>query len=204
MSKKPTPQDVELFRAAAERGDAAGQNALGCCTLYGYGGIPKNETEAVKLFQMAASQNFAAAWYNMGRAYHVGWGGLARDVPEAIACLEKAAAEGICAACNQLSNIGCHMLFGDDGFEKNPTEAVRLFRLGAAQDCAVAWCSLGASYLGGLGVEQSTPEAVECFKIAAELGDVTAVRALRDLTYQPYDVIHASEPDDIWAQLTPT
>jgi TPR repeat protein len=64
------------------------------------------------------------------------------------------------------------------GVTRNATEAVRLFRLAAAQDLAAAQYNVGRAYATGLGVRKNQPEAARWYRMAAEQGDPAAQNAL--------------------------
>jgi len=64
------------------------------------------------------------------------------------------------------------------GVTRNATEAVRLFRLAAAQGLAAAQYNVGRAYATGLGVRKNQPEAARWYRMAAEQGDPSAQNAL--------------------------
>ena len=64
------------------------------------------------------------------------------------------------------------------GVTRNATEAVRLFRLAAAQGLAAAQYNVGRAYATGLGVRKNRPEAARWYRMAAEQGDPAAQNAL--------------------------
>ena len=64
------------------------------------------------------------------------------------------------------------------GVTRNATEAVRLFRLAAAQGLAAAQYNVGRAYATGLGVRKNQPEAARWYRMAAEQGDPAAQNAL--------------------------
>ncbi len=64
---------AEVFREAAERGDAMGQNSLG--ELYEAGnGVPQDYEKAVLWYRRAAVQGHAGGQFNLGRMYRDGKG----------------------------------------------------------------------------------------------------------------------------------
>ena len=56
------------------------------------------------------------------------------------------------------------------GVPENGAEAIKWFRLAAAQGSLRAQIELGAKYYSGLGVTQDAAEAVKWFRLAAEQG----------------------------------
>ena len=64
------------------------------------------------------------------------------------------------------------------GVTRNATEAVRLFRLAAAQGLAAAQYNVGRAYATGLGVRKNQPEAARWYRMAAKQGDPAAQNAL--------------------------
>ncbi|MES2961056.1 MAG: tetratricopeptide repeat protein [Pseudomonadota bacterium] len=66
-------------------------------------------------------------------------------------------------------------LFGENylngtGVEQNAAEAVRFYRLAAAQGYAPAQCNLGTCLINGTGVEKNAAEAVNFYRLAAAQG----------------------------------
>ena len=65
--------------------------------------------------------------------------------------------------------------------DQDYAEAVRLYRLAAAQEDAFAQYSLGLVFEKGEGVAQDTEEALRWFRLAAAQGDADAVANLKQL-----------------------
>ena len=61
-----------------------------------------------------------------------------------------------------------------DGVPQDYGEAVRWYRLAAAQGHADAYYSLGVRYIFGEGVPQDYAEAVRWFRLAADQGQARA------------------------------
>ena len=74
---------VELFRLAANQGDAKGQNNLAIMLLAGRG-IDKDEKSALELFIKAADQDYAPAIYNIKAAGYLTFGflGFVKAIPK--------------------------------------------------------------------------------------------------------------------------
>jgi len=83
---------VELFRKAAEQGNADAQFNLG--QMYDQGkGVKQDYAKAVELFRKAAKQGNADAQYNLGQMYDKGKG-VKQDYAKAVAWYGKAAEQG--------------------------------------------------------------------------------------------------------------
>jgi TPR repeat protein len=65
------------------------------------------------------------------------------------------------------------------GVAQDDAEAVRWYRLAAAQGVAVAQCNLGFMFEKGRGVAQDDAEAVRWYRLAAAQGDARATAALQ-------------------------
>lgn len=70
-------------KMAAELGDAAGQNALGCCYVHGLG-TAVNGAEAVRYYQLSADQHNPFAECNLARCFYSGLCGAAKNLPRAL------------------------------------------------------------------------------------------------------------------------
>ena len=68
--------------------------------------------------------------------------------------------------------------YGLYGIAKNAAEAVKWFRLAAAQGNAYAQTNLGWMYSKGEGVAENDAEAVKWYRLAADQGDALAQSAL--------------------------
>ncbi len=92
------------YRAAAEGGHAAAQNALGRMLAIGYGPVLSQKEEARKWFRKAAAQNDPEGLFNMGQVYELGWG-IPEDLDEAITWYRKAADLGYGPAAERIADI---------------------------------------------------------------------------------------------------
>ena len=64
---------LQLFRLAADQGNAGGQYNLG--RMYDNGqGVPKDYSQAMKWYRLAADQHDAVAQSNLGSLYYTGRG----------------------------------------------------------------------------------------------------------------------------------
>ena len=67
------------------------------------------------------------------------------------------------------------------GVSQDYAEAVRLFRLAAAQGDKAAQCWLGDMFEKGKGVAQDITEAIRWYRLAAAQGNASARTSLREL-----------------------
>ena len=68
-----------------------------------------------------------------------------------------------------------------EGVAQDKAEAVRLYRLSAAQGNAYAQANLGNMFENGQGVAQDRAEAIRWYRLAAAQGNADATAALKDL-----------------------
>lgn len=80
--------DIPTLQAAAEKGDADAQFALGSAYQMGEG-VPQNDMKGVYWMKKAANQSNLDAQYNLGMAYRGGYG-VPRDLVTAYMWLELA------------------------------------------------------------------------------------------------------------------
>jgi TPR repeat protein len=71
------------------------------------------------------------------------------------------------------------MFDNGEGFAQDKAEAVRLYRLAAAQGHAGAQFNLGLMFAKGEGVAQDKAEAVRLYRLAAAQGHAKAAAALK-------------------------
>jgi uncharacterized protein len=90
--KQDTVGALKLFEAAAAKGHAGSQNALGLMHLNGTN-VPKDEKKALEFFAKAAEQNLAEAENSLGLMYLRGIG-TERDANQAFAFLKRSADKG--------------------------------------------------------------------------------------------------------------
>jgi TPR repeat protein len=92
FNREDYPAALELFRSAAEQGDAEAQVWVGLIYLNGWG-VKKNYAEALTWLQKSAAQGFASAQGRIGSMYKRGWGVPQNDA-EAVLWYRKAAEGG--------------------------------------------------------------------------------------------------------------
>lgn len=74
--------------------------------------------------------------------------------------------------------LGLNLLFGKDGFTKDPQEAVQWITAAAEQGDAEARYCLGGCLRFGIGCKQNLKRAVELFRAAAKQGHTGALNNL--------------------------
>ena len=157
------------YRLAAERGDAEGQFALGCCYYFGRRGVDQDYVEAVVWYRRAAEQGNASAQNNLGFCFEHGKG-VDQDYALAVLWYRRAAEQGHASAQN---NLGFCFQHGR-GVGQNYAEAVACYRRAAEQGQADAQNNLGFCFQYGHGVDQNYVEAVAWYRRAAEQGNAGA------------------------------
>ncbi len=147
--EKDEAEAVQLFRKAAEQGNAAAQVALGRCYLGGVG-VGRDEAEAIRWFHRATKQDAYSA--KVAKQYLKA---IEDGDPEAQLDLARAYSFGV-------------------GFVENETEAFKWFRKAAEQGNAGAQAALGVRYLDGVGVAKDENEAVRWLNKAIAQGHAGA------------------------------
>ena len=160
--QKPTPQEIAVLRADAERGDAAAQYWLGVRYANGRD-VTRDHEEAVAWFRRAAEQGYAAAQYNLGVSYETGRG-VPQDDGEASAWYHPGGRAREPGGAGQPRG---HVR----PRPRRPAERWRGDRVaaagGAEQGDAVAQFNLGRMYADGRGVPSDDVTAHMWFNLAA-------------------------------------
>jgi TPR repeat protein len=167
----------QRFSEAAERWGRAAllQHAplhahLSNVLIDGRAGVAKDEKRAFVLASAGAALGCAHSKGALGRCYV--WGcGVAADEARGLALGRESAAAGSCFG---QFVVGVCYDFGCGGVAQDYAEAVRLYRLAAAQGDAVAQFNLGTMFSKGQGVAQDYAEAVRLYSLAAAQGDAGA------------------------------
>ncbi len=166
--------------AAANRGDAAAQNALGVKYAAGEDGLPRDDIKAVEWYQNSAQQGFAKAETNLGDMYLYGRGGLARDPVKAVSWYLKAADQNFPDAQYRLG----YMYENGIGADQDVERAVKLYRSAASEGYPDAENLLGILLAtGGDGVPRDDDEAVVWYRKAADQGFAKAQKNLGDMYF---------------------
>jgi len=212
------PSKIEAAKRvkfAAEQGDAKAQTDLG--KMYEEGkNVRKNEVEAVKWYGLAARQGYARAQFLLGIMYQKGQG-VQQSEEEAVKWYSRAAEQGDEGAKKALGTmtktkllisaaeggdaqaqyeLGHNYQYGYSGVEENGAEAVKWFKLAAAQGYVRAMRELGWIYQNGWKVPRNDTEAAKWYRLGAERGDAESQRELGRM----YALGHGDEPshDSKW------
>jgi eukaryotic-like serine/threonine-protein kinase len=166
--------------AAANRGDAPAQNALGVKYAKGEDGLPRDDTKAVEWYRKSAQQGFAKAQTNLGDMYFFGRGGLDKDYNQALSWYLKATQQDFPDAQYRLG----YMYEKGLGTDKDVQRAVKLYRAAASGGYPDAENLLGILMAtGGDGVPQDDDEAVIWYRKAADQGFAKAQKNLGDMFF---------------------
>ena len=173
-------QSVELFRKAAELGDAEAQFRLARCYDRSGEGVDADAAQAVKWYEKAAKEGNAKAIHNLGVCFEYGEG-VAKDMAKAQELYRKAF-PGISKLAQQGDAEGQlylgHCYSDGQGVQKDLAQAVEWYRKAAEQGNARAQYALAKCYYDGKGVEKDLTQAVEWFRKAAEQGESYAMTNL--------------------------
>lgn len=167
---------VRYWRMAAEQGLDLAQFQLGVAYTEGKG-VTQNVQEAMHWYTLAFEQGNLAAHYNLGHLWI--WSLKHTTNPYADAEWFKAQAEDGDAPAQWVMGICAE--YGRAGTAKNRSEAVRYYRMGAAQGFGPAICNLADKYEHGTGVQQDLAEALRLYLQAAKKKVVAAYYSLGNL-----------------------
>lgn len=168
---------LEGFRRSATEGNSAAQNNLGLMYANGWG-VPEDDAEAIGWYRKAADQGNIKAMYALSVMYSAGEG-VPRDDTQAMMWRIKAA-EGGDASAQQV--LGTIYRYGVQGFEEDLVEAVRWYRLSAAQGNLVSQRALAWMYSQGIGVPADLIEAYVLWSPSVAQGDAHAISRRDELT----------------------
>ena len=162
FAKDEAARITELYRAAAEWGDAWGQNNFGYNLRDGIG-IAKDPVRAVRWFRLAAAQDNDAAAFSLGDAYETGHG-IAPDQAQAANLYRYASHLGNTGAMVRLAI----MVREGRGVEKD-LEYWRSLLLRAAEigNSDAMW-RLGMVYVYGNGVAIDRTAGIEWLRKSAQ------------------------------------
>ena len=93
--------------------------------------------------------------------------------------VREAAEEGVAGA---ECDLGFLYTTGASGVQQDHEEAVKCYRMAAAQNYANAQFNLGNCYANGRGVQQDYEEAVKCYRMAAAQNHAGAKAALAKMS----------------------
>ncbi|MDR1732400.1 MAG: hypothetical protein LBR61_09955 [Synergistaceae bacterium] len=160
-------ENLDGYRAAAEKGDREAQYKMGRVYFDGYHkGIPQDYAKALEWFTKAGEQGHVDAQIKVGVLYYNGQG-AAQDYAKAAEWFRKAADQGNAAA---QENMG--ILYRNGwGVPKDPAQAAEWFRKAAEGGNASAQDTLGAMLREGEGIPKDEAQAFEWFRKSAEQGN---------------------------------
>jgi len=124
-----------------------------------------------RLAGLLAALAFLGTAQLAGAAPPEGSGPTAAEYARSAAALRQRADAGDAAAQNSLGVLHHRGL----GVPRDDVEAVRLYKLSAAQGYTAAYANLGVLYLTGQGVARDYNEAVRLFRLGADRSDATAL-----------------------------
>ena len=159
----------DAFKRATEFGSAEAYYWLGDVRRYGQdaGRWP----EVLAFYQKAVDKGSSYGYYGLGTLYETGYG-VDKDVQKAIELYQKAADEGYYLACRRVGDT----YRPDTGIaESDSGKMVEWYGKEAAGGFSY---SLGAVYMGGLGVEADPAKAREIFQNALDEGDRSAAMCM--------------------------
>ncbi|KAG0256985.1 hypothetical protein DFQ27_005374, partial [Actinomortierella ambigua] len=161
-----TQSDVEAaewYQKAATHGDSEAQRSLGW--MYDIGkGIKQNDQLAFEWYTKSAAQVSISKPFNLGSMYELGIG-TERNDKQALALYRMNEDEDPSAP--------LHIEWLTSSDHRSPerdSDAVALYREGAAKGYAAAQHNLGRMYEKGRGVQMDRVQAVEWYSKAAEQG----------------------------------
>jgi serine/threonine-protein kinase len=164
--------------AAANRGDAAAENALGVKYANGEDGLPRDDVKAVEWYLKSANQGFAKGETNLGDMYLFGRGGLNKDATQALSWYLKAADQDWPDAQFRLGV----MYEKGVGTNQDVQRAVKLYRAAASAGYPDAENLLGILLATGSdGVPRDDDEAAVWYRKAADQGFAKAQKNLGDM-----------------------
>jgi uncharacterized protein len=170
---------AEAFRMAsesAEKGDLAGQVALGYAYVSGVG-VPRNYGEAMRWYRKAADRGSSQGQADVGVMYLMGEG-VQRDLVEAERWFAMSAAQGNERGKYGLVEVASAYAAGVQG-SRNCARAIGVVRPLADTGYAPASAYLGKMYLRGCDeVAANVPEGILLTRKHAEAGDRMAQATL--------------------------
>ena len=162
------PEEIQLIKLAADKGDRAAQAEI--AQYYELGlGVEKNKKKAFKYFKLAVKQGDKQSLNRLGCKYEHGLG-TEKNMDEALKFYRLSAKAG--DAVGQYNVARCYA-YGL-GVEKNDSEAFKYYKLSAEQGFPYGQCYLGYYYIAGKGVKKDFFKGLTFFTLAAEQGNKLA------------------------------
>ncbi len=175
--EKNYAEAVELYREAAEKGDAEALYMLGICYNYKTG---VEETDEEKCAVTASGYFFKAA--ELGHAQAQCFAalcclhgiGVEKDTDKAVERFKKSAEQNCTQAMNNLGLL-CENGIGVADSEKRYEESFAWFKKSADLKDPTGQLYVGKAYYAGQGVKRDYGEAVNWYTLAAEQGSADAL-----------------------------
>jgi TPR repeat protein len=193
---------MELFRAAAKKGNGIAEDNIGLFYFFGQG-TTKNYAEAARWFKRAGEDGSRDAHYNLALMYHYGYG-IPVDMDQAAKFYEVAAIEGDPQAQNTLG----YLYQSGQGVAKDLPTAEKWYQRAAEQGLPNAQYNLANLYMG----ESKHQDALNWFLRAAKQGHGLAARSVAALNLhghcmainyrEAYRWLLASQLADSWVTHT--
>ncbi len=156
---------MEWYRKATDKGNGIAIGSIGYLYDYGYG-VEKDYAEAMKWYLRSSGMGVPSAYIPMGWL-HMNGQGVPADADKAMECFRSAVEKGSRTAMYGLGY--CYYVKQD--------YASALEWLGKAADNGSfnAMNVLGHMYFAGRGVAQDNSQAIKCYLVSAEKGNVAAM-----------------------------
>ncbi len=159
---QPEDHSIDVYRHAAERGDADARMRLGLMFYEGEE-VQRDHGEAARWFRLAANDDVPAGQAALGYLHEQGLG-VTQDFGQALTWYRRAAEEK-----HPWAQYRLGMMYRDGrGVTRNSDEAVRLLTAAAKQGDVAGRFHLGEMYENGWGVAQNAAAASEWYRKAAE------------------------------------
>ena len=166
---------VGWFRMGAAGGDTDSMVALAECLVEGKG-TPADPVQALELLRSAAAFNHPRGIFQLGILMRKGIPGrLEPNNAEAFALFSQATAMG---SLEGQANLGV-MYANGWGTERNPGQAVALWKEGAENGNPLCALFFAKALEGGFGTERDRDQAAKWYAVAARAGDLDAIEWCR-------------------------
>ncbi len=170
-----------LYRLAAEKGSALGQNRLAMLYIRGEAGVLQDYKAANEWLAKAASAGNADAQFNYAVMYEKGWG-VAVDNKKSLEWYRKAAKQNHIGAANKLG-----LAYRDGtGVKASQQEAISWFTRSASQGNALGLYEVALAFANGEGRKENAGKAYLLSNLAAAGGHPQAA-SLRDQVARSLD-----------------
>lgn len=177
---------MNWFRKAAAQGNTDAMNAIG--ELYeSASGVQQDYNEAVAWFKKAALQELVAAQIHLGFIYANGWDEQHRFVPAKTAADTVSSTETLSIDTTKVAaDTVAGVYIPVTGVPRDYSEAMKWYRMAAAQNDYLAMINIGALYESGLGVTQNANEAGGWYAKAENTGGANAIQGIATMYASGY------------------